>query len=121
MNKEKAKNQKSKRRVVRTRAKICGTSERPRLTVKRTLLHIYAQIIDDTSGRTLAAASDMDLEKKDLSGKKKSEVAAMVGTLVADRAKAKGIESVVFDRRDRKYHGRIKVLADNARQAGLKF
>ena len=104
----------------RIRLSLAGTSERPRLAVFRSLNHIYAQVIDDTSGRTLAAASTVD---KELKGSKstKSEEAAVVGRLIAQRAKAAGVERVVFDRAGFRYHGRIKSLADAAREAGLEF
>jgi large subunit ribosomal protein L18 len=107
------------RRIIRVRAKISGTAERPRLAVRRTLTHIYAQLIDDVAGRTLAAASDIELKgKKKLT---KTEAAMEVGKAIAEKAKAKDIGSVVFDRRDKRYHGRLKALADAARAAGLKF
>ncbi|MCE9585874.1 50S ribosomal protein L18 [Candidatus Uhrbacteria bacterium] len=109
------------RRVARVRAKVTGSSERPRLTVARTLAHIYAQVIDDRAGKTLAAASDADVSAADRKGKTKSEISTMVGKLIAERAKAKGISSVVFDRRDKRYHGRVKAVADGAREAGLTF
>jgi large subunit ribosomal protein L18 len=106
----------------RIRKKIRGTQERPRLAVHRSEAHIYAQVIDDDAGKTLAAASSRD---KDVKGKLKKggNVAAAkeVGGLVAARAKQKGIEKVVFDRGGFQYHGRIKALADAAREAGLKF
>lgn len=107
------------RRIARVRAKIHGTLERPRLSVCRSLAHIYAQIIDDTSGRTLAAASDLDMKQK--KGQKKMECALAVGKLLAERAKAHGISAVIFDRRDKRYHGRVKTLADGAREGGLQF
>jgi len=109
------------RRVIRTRAKIEGTAERPRLAVRRTLAHVYAQVIDDRIGKTIAAASDVDLDAKATKGKTKTEVANLVGKAVAERAKAKGVERVVFDRRDKKYHGRVKAVADGAREGGLQF
>ena len=104
----------------RIRLHLAGTEERPRLAVFRSLNHIYAQVIDDASGKTLAAASTVE---KELKGSKstKSEEAAKVGTLVAERAKAAGVERVVFDRAGFRYHGRIKSLADAAREAGLDF
>jgi large subunit ribosomal protein L18 len=105
------------RRVARVRARISGTAERPRLAVSRTLKHIYAQVIDDAAGRTLASASDLDV-KKDL---KPLEAAAEVGKLVAERATAAKVTQVVFDRRDKRFHGRVKALAEAARTAGLKF
>jgi large subunit ribosomal protein L18 len=97
-----------------------GTSSRPRLAVFRSLNHIYAQVIDDASGRTLAAASTVDKELKG-STATKTEEAAAVGRLLATRAKAAGVEHVVFDRAGFRYHGRIKSLADAAREAGLDF
>ncbi|KAA0205994.1 50S ribosomal protein L18 [Candidatus Uhrbacteria bacterium] len=106
------------RRIARVRAIVHGTAERPRLAVARSLKHINAQIIDDVAGRTIVAASDADVEAK---GKKKTEIAALVGRLVAERAKAKGVSTVVFDRRDKRYHGRVKAVADGAREAGLIF
>jgi large subunit ribosomal protein L18 len=109
------------RRLARTRAKIDGTEERPRLTVRRTLAHIYAQVVDDTRGKTLASASDLDLSAKDTAKKTKTEVAFLVGKAVAERAKAAKVGRVVFDRRDKKYHGRVKAVADGAREGGLEF
>jgi large subunit ribosomal protein L18 len=106
------------RRIARVRAIVSGTAERPRLAVARSLKHISAQVIDDVAGKTIAAATDADIESK---GKKKAEVAQLVGKLVAERAKAKGITAVVFDRRDKRYHGRVKAVADGAREAGLSF
>ncbi|MCC6563470.1 50S ribosomal protein L18 [Candidatus Uhrbacteria bacterium] len=111
-------NSAKERRIARVRAVVHGTSERPRLAVARSLKHISAQVIDDTTGKTLAAAADRDVEAK---GKKKSEVAVLVGKLIAERAKAKGVTTVVFDRRDKRYHGRVKAVADGAREAGLIF
>ena len=100
------------------RSTIKGTIERPRLSVRRSLAHIYAQVIDDNTGTTIAAASDADVDAK---GKKKTDVAFLVGKTLAERAKAKGVEKVVFDRRDKKYHGRVKAVAEGARKGGLKF
>jgi large subunit ribosomal protein L18 len=97
-----------------------GTPERPRLAVYRSLSHIYAQVIDDTAGITLAAASDLEADLKKASGSK-SEVAKQVGALVAQRATNAGIRQVVFDRGGFQYHGRIKALADAARETGLSF
>jgi large subunit ribosomal protein L18 len=104
----------------RIRLSLAGTEGRPRLAVFRSLNHIYAQVIDDASGKTLAAASTAE---KELRGSKstKSEEAAVVGRLVAQRAKSAGVERVVFDRAGFRYHGRIKSLADAAREAGLEF
>ena len=109
------------RRIARVRATIKGTTDRPRLCVRRSLLHIYAQMVDDGSGTTLVATSDKDIPEVDRKGKKKTEVASLVGSLIAERAKAKGIMTVVFDRRDKPYHGRVRAVADAAREAGLKF
>ncbi len=110
------------RRHRRVRAKIFGTPERPRLNVFRSLGHIYAQIIDDTVGHTLVAASTIDRELRDqVAGKSKTEAARMVGELVAKRAQAQGIKKVIFDRGGYKFHGRVKALADAAREAGLDF
>ena len=109
-----------RKRHERIRLHMAGTDGRPRLAVFRSLNHIYAQVIDDTSGRTLAAASTVDKELKG-STSTKSEEAALVGRLIAQRAKAAGVERVVFDRAGFRYHGRIKSLADAAREAGLEF
>jgi large subunit ribosomal protein L18 len=110
------------RRHSRVRKSLAGTSERPRLNVFRSLSGIYAQVIDDQTGRTLVSASsvDSDLREK-LKGMKKSEQAKMIGQTVAERAKDKGIQSVVFDRGGYRYIGRIKALADGAREGGLQF
>jgi large subunit ribosomal protein L18 len=111
-----------KRRHIRVRRKLSGTTERPRLNVFRSLKHIYAQVIDDVEGRTVAAAStiDNDLEAG-MGGKTKKEQAAAIGKAVAERAVAAGVTEVVFDRGGYLYHGRIKALADGAREGGLKF
>jgi large subunit ribosomal protein L18 len=109
-----------RKRHERIRLHMAGTPGRPRLAVFRSLNHIYAQVIDDASGRTLAAASTVEKELKG-SSSTKAEEAAVVGRLVAERAKAAGIERVVFDRAGFRYHGRIKSLADAAREAGLDF
>ena len=108
------------KRHERIRLSLTGTSERPRLAVFRSLNHIYAQVIDDGSGKTLAAASTVE---KELRGSKqtKTEEAKVVGRLVAERAKTAGVEHVVFDRAGFRYHGRIKSLAEAAREAGLDF
>jgi large subunit ribosomal protein L18 len=108
------------RRHTRVRDGIAGTPERPRLAVYRSLNHIYAQIIDDTVGHTLAHASD-DGKGLKTAGKKKSEVAGLVGEALARTAKEKGIEKVVFDRGGFRYHGRVKALAEAARKGGLSF
>lgn len=99
------------------RSKITGTPERPRLTVFRSNKQIYAQVIDDTTGKTLAAASSLRLDEK----APKKEIAAKVGELIAKNAQEAGIQAVVFDRNGYLYHGRIKELADAARNGGLKF
>ena len=109
-----------RKRHQRIRLHLAGTQDRPRLAVFRSLNHIYAQVIDDASGRTLAAASTVEKELKG-SSSTKTEEAAVVGRLLAERAKAAGIESVVFDRAGFRYHGRVKSLADAAREAGLEF
>ena len=111
-----------KRRQRYVRMKISGTAERPRLNVFRSLDHIYAQVIDDISGHTLVSASTVDKEVVALvAGKKKKEQAAIVGKVVAERAKSAGVSQVVFDRGGYLYHGRIKALADGAREGGLEF
>ena len=110
------------RRHARVRKQISGTAEQPRLCVFRSLKHIYAQIINDSEGKTLAAASDLDAAVKEkVAEKKKAESAEIVGFLAAERALSKGIKKVVFDRGGYKYHGRIKMLAEAARKAGLEF
>lgn len=105
---------KIKRRI---RGRISGTSERPRLSVFRSNKQIYAQVIDDVAGRTLASASSLKMEDKAT----KKEIAAKVGEAIAQAAKAVGVEAVVFDRNGYLYHGRVKELAEAARNAGLKF
>jgi large subunit ribosomal protein L18 len=102
------------------RKKVFGAPERPRLVVTRSARHISAQLIDDTRGRTLASASTMEADLRAATGDK-SEKAKQVGGLIAERAKAVGIASVVFDRAGYKYHGRVAALADGAREAGLGF
>jgi len=110
------------RRHSRVRAKVIGTASRPRLCLFRSLDHIYAQVIDDSKGHTLASASTLEPEiKGEAQDKAKTAEAEMVGSLVAKRALDKGISEVVFDRGGYKYHGRVKALAEAARQAGLKF
>ncbi|MDR1237117.1 MAG: 50S ribosomal protein L18 [Propionibacteriaceae bacterium] len=108
------------RRQNRVRKIVKGTPERPRLVVTRSSRHIVAQVVDDTRGFTLASASSMEAEVAALSGDKSAK-AKQVGKLVADRAKAAGVDTVVFDRAGNKYHGRIAALADSAREAGLGF
>ena len=110
------------RRHARVRAKVEGTTSRPRLCVFRSLNHIYAQVIDDSRSHTLTSASTIDPEIRDeIDGKKKTAQAELVGSLVAKRALSAGIEQVVFDRGGYKYHGRVKALAEAARHGGLKF
>lgn len=101
----------------RVRSVVSGTDKRPRLSVFRANRHIYAQIIDDISGKTLAAASSMEIKAKD----KKSDIATQVGKAIATKAMAKNIAEVVFDRGGFAYHGRVKALAEGAREGGLKF
>jgi large subunit ribosomal protein L18 len=110
------------RRHVRVRKNLAGTAERPRLNVFRSVSAIYAQVIDDQSGRTIASASTVDRElREQVKGKKKSEQAKLIGQAVAERAKNKGIQAVVFDRGGYRYMGRVKALADGAREGGLQF
>lgn len=120
-----AKNSRSMARVrrhMRVRKKVMGTPERPRLNIFRSLSGIYAQVIDDQSGRTLLSASTVDRDLRErMKGLKKSEQAKLVGQVVAERAREKGIQAVVFDRGGYRYIGRIKALADGAREAGLQF
>ncbi len=108
------------RRHFRVRKRVTGTTARPRLVVTRSARHIYAQVVDDTRGHTLASASTLDVTLRAADGDK-SKAATAVGALIAERAKAAGIDAVVFDRGGRKYHGRIAALADGAREAGLRF
>jgi large subunit ribosomal protein L18 len=112
-----------KRRHVRVRAKVNGTPNRPRLNVFRSSAHIYAQVIDDAAGHTLVAASDLEQEIKDRAGHgaTKSARAKIVGQIIGERAKAVGIDSVVFDRGGFLYHGRVRAVAEGAREAGLVF
>ena len=104
----------------RLRLRLSGSPERPRLAVFRSNKHISAQVIDDSSGKTLAAASSLEKELRD-SSQKKTDEAKEVGRLLAQRAKSAGIDQVVFDRAGFRYHGRVKSLADAAREAGLEF
>ncbi len=121
----KDKNARHLRRVrqVRVRKKVSGTPDRPRLSVFRSLKHIYAQVIDDTTGHTIAAASSQEALKSDSDAASgtKTEVSAAVGKALADRALAAGVTRVVFDRGGCKYHGRVKALADGSREGGLQF
>ena len=108
------------RRQARGRKRIHGTTERPRLVVTRSARHITVQVVDDLVGKTLASASTMEADVRTLEGDKTAK-ARKVGELVAERAKAGGVETVVFDRAGNKYHGRIAALADAAREGGLSF
>ena len=116
---KKDKNAQRLKRHARVRAKVSGTAERPRLAVYRSNAHIYAQIIDDVNGVTLCAASSTEKGFEGVGSNK--EAAKRVGLVIAERAKAKGIDAVVFDRGGYIYHGRVSELADGAREAGLKF
>jgi large subunit ribosomal protein L18 len=112
----------AQRRIRRVRKKVDGTPARPRLAVSRSNTNIYAQIIDDASGRTLCGVSSRDKElREQRSYGGNAKAAAAVGKTLAEKARTLGVEQVCFDRRGRKYHGRIKALADAAREAGLKF
>lgn len=116
------KNKERLRRHTRVRNKLNGTEERPRLSIFRSLSHIYVQIIDDQKGITLASANSMEKAlRQNLKGKSKLDQAYMIGQEVANRAKAKGISAVVFDRGGYIYTGRVKKVADGAREAGLEF
>jgi large subunit ribosomal protein L18 len=106
------------RRHSRVRRKVAGTAERPRLAVYRSNRHIYVQLIDDDAARTIASASDREVRA---GGEGKTGVAKAVGELIAERAKASGIERVVFDRGGRLYHGRVAALAEGAREKGLRI
>ena len=108
------------RRHFRIRKNLSGTPETPRLVIHRTSRHMHAQVIDDVAGHTLVAASTMEADVRAMEGDKKAR-GAKVGQLIAERAKAAGIEAVVFDRAGYKYHGRVAALADAAREGGLKF
>jgi large subunit ribosomal protein L18 len=112
-----------KRRHVRVRAKVSGTAARPRLNVFRSSAHIYAQVIDDGQGHTVVAASDLEDAVRERAGEgaPKAARAKVVGEIIAERAKEAGIDRVVFDRGGFLYHGRIKAVADGAREGGLKF
>lgn len=120
MDRQKSKATRRNRRRVGIRRKISGTPSRPRLAVYRSLNHMYVQVIDDITGRTLAAASTRDKEASSSEGGK-SDASALVGKQIAERAKAAGITAVTMDRAGFRYHGRIKAMADAAREAGLQF
>jgi large subunit ribosomal protein L18 len=122
MERMKAKTAGLSRRQRRVRGKVSGTAERPRLRVTRSSAHIYGQLIDDVTGRTLVAASSIDTELRTaLKSGSNADAAKAVGELLGRRASEAGIEEAVFDRGGRLYHGRVKALADGARSAGLKF
>ena len=108
------------RRHLRVRKKVSGTPSRPRLVVSRSARHVYVQVVDDTAGTTLAAASTMEADLRSLGGDKTAK-AKKVGELVAERAKAAGVDAVVFDRGGNKYHGRVAAIADGAREGGLSL
>ena len=110
------------KRHSRVRKNVLGTAGRPRLSVFRSLRHVFAQLVDDTTGRTLASASSLSKEMRgSAGGKKKKDIGKAVGLLLAQKAKAAGIEAVKFDRGGYLYHGRVKALAEGAREGGLKF
>jgi large subunit ribosomal protein L18 len=122
MDKAKEKRLARRRRHARVRRRVYGTSERPRLNVFRSLRHIQAQVIDDTEGHTLVAVSTLDADvRSELAGKAKIGQAQVVGEVLAERALAAGIKQVVFDRGGYQYHGRVKALAEAAREGGLEF
>ena len=108
------------RRHLRLRKKVTGTAVRPRLVVSRSSRHVFVQVVDDTVGKTVASASTMEADLRTFEGDKSAK-ARKVGELVAERAKAQGIEAVVFDRGGNRYAGRVAAIADGAREAGLKF
>jgi large subunit ribosomal protein L18 len=108
------------RRQLRGRKKLFGSPARPRLVVTRSARHVFAQVVDDTIGQTLASASTMEADLRTLDGDKKAK-SRKVGELIAERAKAKGVEAVVFDRAGNRYQGRLAALADGAREGGLQF
>jgi len=122
MSQENPRDKARERRHRRVRVTVKGTHERPRLNVFRSLRHIVAQVIDDTSGKTLASASTLDAElKAQAEGKNKTEQAKLVGKALAERAQKAGVKKVVFDRGGYKYHGRVKALAEASREGGLDF
>lgn len=122
MIKKENRNKTRKVRHIRVRKKVVGSTERPRLNVYRSAIHIYAQVIDDQSGHTLVSASTMDKDLKDkVAGKPRKEAARMVGKLIGQRAIEHKIKTVVFDRGGYIYHGRVQELAEGAREAGLDF
>ena len=118
---KKSKSEIRQKKHARLRNRISGTAERPRLCVFRSNNHVYAQIIDDTVGNTICAASTLDKDAKDLEHTDNIDAAAFVGKSIAEKALAKGVKAVVFDRGGFIYHGKVKALADAAREAGLEF
>ena len=108
------------RRHVRVRKQVSGTATRPRLVVSRSSRHVFVQVVDDTVGKTVASASTMEADVRSLEGDKRDR-AKKVGELVAERAKAAGVEAVVFDRGGNRYHGRVAAIADGAREGGLSL
>lgn len=120
-NREQLKRNKRALRHNRVRSVVSGTTQRPRLAVFRSASHIYAQLIDDKSGKTLAAASSTEAKIKESTKTSKADLSTQVGTAIAEKGKTKGITSVVFDRGGYRYHGRVKALAEAARVAGLEF
>ena len=116
----KGKNAARSRRHFRVRKAVTGTAGRPRLVVSRSSRHVFVQVVDDTVGRTVASASTMEADVRTLDGDKTAK-AKKVGELVAERAKAAGVEAVVFDRGGNKYHGRVAAIADGAREGGLSL
>jgi large subunit ribosomal protein L18 len=122
MSQENSREKSRERRHRRVRAGVHGTPERPRLNVFRSLRHIYAQVVDDSVGKTLVAVSTLDPEvRAQLEGLHKTDQAKLVGKMLAERAKKVGIKAVVFDRGGYKFHGRVKALADASREGGLDF
>ena len=122
MAKSKSRNSARKRRHARVRKKVQGTPECPRLNVYRSLTEIYAQVIDDEAGNTLVSASTIDVDlRSQMDGLNKTEQANLIGKAIAERARHKGVDSVVFDRGGYRYIGRIKALAEGAREGGLEF
>lgn len=117
---EKQKNRARAKRKLRSKKKLFGTSERPRMTIYKSLKHIYAQVVDDKSQKCIVGASTLSKELNDLKGPK-TEKATKVGELIAARAKEKGIENIIFDRSGYLYHGRVKAVAEGARKSGLNF
>ena len=110
------------KRALSVRKKVTGSQERPRLSVFRSARHVYAQLIDDAAGRTLAAASSLDKDVREaVKGQKKADVAKAVGAAVAKKAQAAGLKAVVFDRNGYRYHGRVAAIAAGAREGGLEF